>query len=532
MKKLLFRIMALVALLALASCAGSTAPKDLGPDSRDGLNDLDFELVTDPDSSIQSSQVEGWLTSTGDAQNARDFSSAASQTQGINLNDLQFLQGMYFEPQSPPGSGFSGRLSVRMQNGAFANNTFDNVLLFLFWVNPDTRELSLLDSSRGRQGNWFDFDINALGHMLIAENTTIPRPSESFRVSPFADQAATTTGVNINFFAIPENGVEPISYTWNMGDGTTLTGESVIHSYQSPGSYNVTLDAVDGAGKVAPTISTPIDISSSAPPLENLDGQSIPSTGDELTYTFSATVTGGRAPYTYEWDFDGDGSTDSTSPPPVDFTFEDYGFYVGTLKITDANGDTITTEIVSDARKLGLSVDTSSNDLGKPFGFTLDPQGLDVSDDILVDMDDGNTLTNPGLSFTYTYSLAGTYVVRARAERTFEGTVYTVESAPLSLQVFDNPRPVITGFTPDEGPVGSTVIITGLQFGTREDGDTVLLNGVPMTVLDWSDTLITIEIAQGATDGSFIVRKDRDSDPSDPFNVIPGSPGNPGGQQT
>jgi PKD repeat protein len=529
MTKLLLRLLLLLLLCQLASCAGSKAPFNLGEDPREGLNDLDFELVTEPDSIISSSEVEGWLTTTEDAVEGKDFSAVASQA-GIS-SDFKFLQGMYFEPHSAPGSGFEGRLSVRIQNGSFANNTFQGVLLFLFYVNPATHELTQLDSSRGRSGNWFDFDINALGHMVIAENTSIPRPGNSFRVSAFADQAATATGIVINFFAIPENGVAPISYTWNMGDGTQLIGESVSHSYSSPGSYNVNLTAVDGAGSIAPNISTPIEITSGAPPLSDLEGQSIPATGKDLEYTFTATVVGGTAPYSYEWDFDGDGSTDSTSPPPVDFTFPDYGFYVGTLKITDDNGDSITTQIVTDARRLDLSVDQTSVDLGTNFEFTLEGFGLDASDTVLMDLDDGNILTNPVSPFTYIHSLPGTYVVQASASRTFEGTVYTVESNPLTLTVFANPKPIIIDFTPSESPVGGSVVITGLQFGSQEDGDSVTLNGLAMDIVSWSDTLIEITVATGATDGPLVVEKDRSSDPSAILNIIPGPPDNPGGQQ-
>ena len=530
MKKILLSLLTLLILCQLVSCSGSTAPDNLGGDPRDGLGELDYELVTEPDSIISSSEVQGWITNTQDAIDAKDFSAAASQV--INLPDFQFLQGMYFEPNSAPGSGFKGRLSVRIQNGSFANNTFQGVLLYLFYVNPTTHALTQLDSSRGRSGNWFDFDIDALGHMLIAENTTIPRPGESFRVSAFADQSATGTGVTINFFAIPENGVDPISYSWNLGDGTVLSGDSVSHSYQSPGSYNVNLTAVDGAGHTAPTISTPIEITSTAPPLTDLTGESIPSTGQDLEFTFSATVVGGRAPYSYQWDFDGDGTTDSTSPPPVVFTFADYGFYVGTLKITDANGDSITTEIVTDARRLDLSVDNDSVDLGAAFAFTLEGFGLEISDDVSMDLDDGNVLTNPGPTFTYIHSLPGTYVVQASATRTFEGNDYTVLSNELTLTVFANPRPVITDFTPRESPIGGLVVITGLQFGSQDANDQVTLNGLPMTIISWSDTMIEIEISQGATDGPLIVEKDRDSDPSAILNIIPGSPNNPGGQQT
>lgn len=529
MTKLLLRLLTMLVLCQLASCAGSKAPFNLGDDPREGLSDLDFELVTEPDSIINSSEVEGWLTTTQDAVDGKDFSASASQT-GVSA-DFKFLQGMYFEPNSAPGSGFQGRLSVRIQNGSFANNTFQGVLLFLFYVNPATHELVQLDSSRGRSGNWFDFDINALGHMVIAENTSIPRPNDSFRVSAFADQAATATGTVIHFFAIPENGVAPISYSWNMGDGTQLSGDSISHSYSSPGSYNVALTATDGAGSTAPNISTPIDITSSAPPLSDLEGTSIPATGKDLEFTFSATVVGGTAPYSYEWDFDGDGTTDSTDPPPVVFTFADYGFYIGTLKITDNNGDSITTEIVTDARRLDLAVDQENVDLGTSFLFTLDGFGLDASDTVLVDLDDGNILTNPGAQFSYIHSLPGTYVVQASASRTFEGTVYTVESNLLTLTVFANPKPVILDFTPQESPIGGRVVISGLQFGSQDSGDAVTLNGLSMNIVNWSDTLIEITIADGAADGPLVVQKDRSSDPSSILNIIPGPPDNPGGQQ-
>ncbi len=41
---------------------------------------------------------------------------------------------------------------------------------------------------------------------------------------------------------------QPLSYVWDLGDGTTRTGEKVLHAYGKPGEYNVRLSVSDGTG--------------------------------------------------------------------------------------------------------------------------------------------------------------------------------------------------------------------------------------------------------------------------------------------
>ena len=41
---------------------------------------------------------------------------------------------------------------------------------------------------------------------------------------------------------------QPLSYSWDMGDGSALAGEKVRHGYAKPGLYPVRLTVSDGSG--------------------------------------------------------------------------------------------------------------------------------------------------------------------------------------------------------------------------------------------------------------------------------------------
>jgi hypothetical protein len=65
--------------------------------------------------------------------------------------------------------------------------------------------------------------------------------------------------------------------------------------------------------------------------------------------------------------------------------------------------------------------------------------------------------------------------------------------------------PVINSLSPTSGPVGTSVIISGVNFGATRGSSTVTFNGVSATPTSWSDTQIVVAVPGGAVTGPVLV---------------------------
>lgn len=65
--------------------------------------------------------------------------------------------------------------------------------------------------------------------------------------------------------------------------------------------------------------------------------------------------------------------------------------------------------------------------------------------------------------------------------------------------------PSISGIGPTSGPVGTSVTITGADFGDTQGSSTVTFNGVAATVTSWSAISIVAIVPAGAIDGNVVV---------------------------
>jgi PKD repeat protein len=77
-------------------------------------------------------------------------------------------------------------------------------------------------------------------------SATANQPPEAISVQP----AEAAAGEEVEFDGSESRpGSSPIiSYQWNFGDGSTGSGIVVIHTYEAPGEYQVTLTVLDKNG--------------------------------------------------------------------------------------------------------------------------------------------------------------------------------------------------------------------------------------------------------------------------------------------
>jgi hypothetical protein len=65
--------------------------------------------------------------------------------------------------------------------------------------------------------------------------------------------------------------------------------------------------------------------------------------------------------------------------------------------------------------------------------------------------------------------------------------------------------PQISSLSPGYGNAGTVVSISGRNFGAVQGASTVSFNGVPSKPNQWSATLVSVPVPQGATSGDIVI---------------------------
>ena len=138
------------------------------------------------------------------------------------------------------------------------------------------------------------------------------------------------------------------SYSWNFGDGNTSTSVVVSHTYDTPGSYPVTLTVTDYFNNQDIATIT-VAAGDSAGPTAAIKTTPDPPYVIDQNITFDGTASAvsedcgcGTTIVSYEWDF-GDGETDSG--PIVTHSYDTADTYTVTLTVTDSNGKSAVTSV-------------------------------------------------------------------------------------------------------------------------------------------------------------------------------------------
>ena len=312
---------------------------------------------------------------------------------------------------------------------------------------------------------------------------------------------------------------EPLTYSWNFGDGSTGSGPNPSHTFTTTGNKSVSLTVSDPHTS-APVVTKNVPVNSpptaaftiatlrpfagqrsdrpllaQAPLLDTCFPAGSERPGECVEFTSTSTDPDGNATIaTFEWDLDGDPSTgpdgfeasfNSAAKPR--FAYQVPGNKTVRLRVTDNSGARSQTATVNlrvnrrpeiPAGVPGFIYVPPAPIFNEPIRFS--SQVTDLDNDITTyewDLD-GNTTTgaqgfevNAGSSpnFTHTYTTSGTRNVRLRA--TDEGGISVIEIREVRVQAS---RP--TGdfsFSPAD-PVPGQVVTFNSTAGVSAAGKQIL----------------------------------------------------------
>ncbi len=133
-----------------------------------------------------------------------------------------------------------------------------------------------------------------------------------------------------------------------------------------------------------------------------------------------------------------------------------------------------------------------------------------------------STVTFGGTTATVVSWTATSIVVTVPAGATSGNVVVTVagqssNGAPFTVI----PPPAITLLSQTTGSAGSSITITGANFGATQSTSTVTFNGTTATVTSWSATSIVVTVPAGATTGNVVVTVLGVASNGSPFTVVP-----------
>lgn len=236
---------------------------------------------------------------------------------------------------------------------------------------------------------------------LVAENLATCNQRDTLRrsITVFPGPSADFTysgGCGLSLTLSATQTTPGSSYLWRTGDGQTLTGSTVTHTYATPGTYTVRLIVTNAQGC---TDSTEQAITVTNPTVQ-ADFQW---TGDTCQgrFTFQNLSTDAVR---YLWVFS---TGDSSTAAEPTYTFPTAGQYQVTLIAFDSNGCTDTIQRTLQVyRAVTAQFGTDIDYCALQVQFWDSSQG---AGSVFWDFGDGNTSTdrNP----VHTYAAAGTYTV-------------------------------------------------------------------------------------------------------------------------
>ena len=333
--------------------------------------------------------------------------------------------------------------------------------------------------------------------------TVLATPSITSLNPTSAPVSASVTITGTNFGAT--QGSSTVKFNGTAGTPTSWSATSItvpVPTGATSGNVVVTVAGVASNGVLftvagTPSITSLNPTSAAVGTAVTITGSNFGTTQGSSTLKFNGTT---ATPSSWS-------ATSITAPVPAGATT---GNVVVTVSGVASNGVAFTvlaTPNIISLNPTSASEGTAVTITGTNFGAT---QG-------------SSTVTFNGTAGTPTSWSAISITVPVPTGATTGNVVVTVSGVPsnaVSLTVI--PTPSISSLNPTFGPIGTSVTITGTNFGTTQGISTVTFGGTAGTPTSWSATSIVVPVPAGATTGNVVVTVTGVASNGVSFTVTPG----------
>ena len=212
---------------------------------------------------------------------------------------------------------------------------------------------------------------------------------------------------------------DSLNYTWNFGDGTTASGDKVIHTYKTGGVYKVELKVDDASGLACSSDSDMLTVELNKTPVAKAGEDKKICTGQSVSFDGASSKTESGETLSYTWSF-GDGS--EAKGQKVSHTYNKGGKYVVLLTVDDGRGTMCSTSsdvlhVTVNSRPIATLKGVKETCVGNKIYFDAS-DSKDGDGDALNyswNFGDGNIVQGPS-KISHTYLKGGVYTVSVTAD--------------------------------------------------------------------------------------------------------------------
>ncbi len=328
---------------------------------------------------------------------------------------------------TPPPSGDLGNLAGTVTDagsgapiaGAWVEAlAFSGGGLYSYVTGPngtysDTLCTDWYTMTAGAPGYWTATPVRATvlsGSLTIQDFALEQMPCDPITVADFAWSPITPTAWEEVTFTGWASGSAPISFTWDLGDGTLAQGMTLTHAYVAGGTYTVWMTATNCTDTASIVVSHTVTVGPCLP-VTGTDFAWVPLTptvGGVVTFTGWAS---GSVPITFDWDL-GDGTP--AQGAAVTHTYTATGTYTVELRATNCGGGSgdLVTHTLRVAACVPVELITVTTEISN-CAVTLGAQVTGTAP-ITWRWEFGDGMTSTQEMPTHTYAASGTYSVTVR----------------------------------------------------------------------------------------------------------------------